>query len=182
MRGCCIERFVPRGIDEGLATQAASVALRAEWADAPCPSRVVNECGADGGPSVGARIVSCYHPIYPVVVLVIVLARVFTEQWNRQCGWYENKDLALKKRQRHLCEECLKRDLSTCCTKPRKQHAIKQENDTSNKVSIFSARSPIACRPLQRAASLRARARARLSGLRERGPMMQSRRTQVQGR
>ena len=102
MRGCCIERFVPRGIDEGLATQAASVALRAEWADAPCPSRVMNECGAEGGPSVGARVVSCYHPICPVVVLVTVLARVFTEQWNRQCGWYENKDLALKKR--HLCE------------------------------------------------------------------------------
>jgi hypothetical protein len=96
----------------------------------------VNECGADGGPSVGARVVSCYHPIYPVVVLVTVLARVFTEQWNRQCGWYENKDLALEKR--HVYEECLKRDLSTCCTKPRKQHAIKQENDTSNKVSIFS--------------------------------------------
>ena len=104
MRGCCIERFVPRGIDEGLATQAASVALRAEWADAPCPSRVVNECGAEGGPSVGARIVSCYHPIYPVVVLVTVLARVFTEQWNRQCGWYENKDLALKKR--HFAKSC----------------------------------------------------------------------------
>jgi hypothetical protein len=127
MRGCCIERFVPRGIDEGLATQAASVALRAEWADAPCPSRVVNECGADGGPSVGARIVSCYHPIYPVVVLVTVLARVFTEQWNRQCGWYENKDLALKKR--HLCEELLARPEhllheaeKTACNKTGKLH------------------------------------------------------------
>ena len=138
MRGCCIERFVPRGIDEGLATQAASVALRAEWADAPCPSRVVNECGADGGPSVGARIVSCYHPIYAVVVLVTVLARVFTEQWNRQCGWYENKDLALKKRSLS-CHLSIAKTVHMLHD-PRKQHAIKQENFTSNKVSIFSAR------------------------------------------
>ena len=45
------------------------VALRAERAVAHRPCRVVNECGSKGGPSVGARIVvSCYHPIYPVVV------------------------------------------------------------------------------------------------------------------